>query len=236
MHPNLCAPTSARAAKNPTDAPSLVELLTRDCLDFLRLRQHHCSPRDLRKGNLSTPRPRAPFLQQPQKLHHNTPPPTHIGATHTQWATVIALAAAPVTVAAATRRKTTSATTALSNTIPTLHHNATTTLVRRLAARRIARLDRHPRSMATLGTRTEVASHSEAPLVDRATDPSRTSHSTRRGREHQMALRPTTHRARDPEGSTETMVGRVMLEEDPAHHADAVVVASGPSQHTIAPF
>lgn len=71
--------------------------------------------------------------------------------------------------------------------------------------------------------------------MDKATDPSRTSLSTHRDQERQMALHPTMRRARGPGDSTETVVAHVTLEEDPAHRVVAVV-ASGPSQHMIAPF
>jgi hypothetical protein len=210
-------------AKKPTDAsaPSLVadarlpRLFAIAPASFFTARLEKRQPPDKR---ITTPRPLT-------------------STRHTQWATVIALAAALVTVAAATRRKTTSATTALSNTIPTLHHNVTTILVRRLVAHHTAHLDRHrPRSMATLGTRIEVASHSEAPLVDRATDPSRTSRSMRQDQEHRTALHPTTRRARGPGDSTETMVAHAMLVEDLARRVVAVVVALCLSQHTTAPF
>ena len=143
-----------------------------------------------------------------------------------------------MTVAAVTRLKSTSATTVRSNTIPILLHNVTTTLVRRLVPPLIARLV-HPRpSMANLATRTEigVALHSEAPLVDRATEPSRASHSTHLDQEPRTASHLTvpTARARGPEDSTGTTVAHATLEEVQAHRA-AVAVASGPSPHTIAP-
>jgi hypothetical protein len=178
----------------------------------------HLSPQHLRKR------------ARDSKSHHTN---SHRRA---QWVIVIALV---VMAAAATKRKSTSATTAHSNTIPTLHHNVTTTLVHRLARPHIARLARLHPSMASLETRTEigVASLSEALLADRATDPSRTSHSTHLDREHQMALRLTVHkaRARGPEGSTETTVALVTQAEVQAHRVVAAA-ASDPSQHTTALF
>lgn len=226
----------SRPAKKPTDAsaPSLVadarlpRLFAIAPASFFSARLEKRQPPD----NLTSPSSAFPTTPTTTASPHRA----HSHRRDTQWATVIALAAAPATVAAATRRKTTSATTALSSTIPTLRHNVTTILVRRLAAHHTAHLDRHrPRSKATLETRTEVASLSEALLVDKATDRSRTSHSTRRDQEHRMALHPTMRRARGPGDSTETMVGHVMEEEDPARRVVAVVAALPSSQHTIAP-
>jgi hypothetical protein len=247
--------TRVTAAKRP-DAPSLVRLadVRATALDFLRQRLdcasststpallHHAIADTSTFGTLylATERLYRNIHGNSITTQHSTPHSLPRG-THTQWATVIALAAAAAAamVAVVTRLKSTSVTTAHSNTIPTLHHNVTTTLVHRLARPHIARLARLHPSMASLETRTEigVASLSEALLADRATDPSRTSHSTHLDREHQMALRLTVHkaRARGPEGSTETTVALVTQAEVQAHRVVAAA-ASDPSQHTTALF
>jgi hypothetical protein len=150
--------------------------------------------------------------------------------------TVIALV---VMAAAATKRKSTSATTAHSNTILTLRLSVVTRHARRLALLHTVNRARH-RHSGDPATRTEVALHLEVLLaaVDRATDPSRTSPSTRLGQEHRTALDLMLRaaRMRDPEGSREKAADHVMMvaEEAQVHRVAEAVVDSYPSQHTIA--
>lgn len=96
----------------------------------------------------------------------------------------------------------------------------------------------HP-STSRLATAAEMASHSEEPLVDRATDPSKTSHLTLLDHALPMAShqRGRATPTRDLGGSTEMEDVRVTTGagEDQAHHA-AVVAALDPSQHMIARF
>lgn len=137
---------------------------------------------------------------------------------------------------AAAATKTTSETTALSNTIPTLRLLGSTIHARRPVLHHIVLLVRRRLSMDNLATRTDRALLSEARLVDKATDPRKTSISTLLDLEHQMALDPTRRAVhmKGLEGLTETTAVRVTMGvvEDQVSHV-VVVVASGPNQHMV---